>query len=216
MKKFISKSVPCVLAVAVMAFAATAQADMVYSFTQLTNNGAPDVSGQLKVTVSDAGPGKVDFKFTNEGPVQSSITGIYFDDGSLLGISDVTSSAGVSFSQGGAPPNLPGGNLASPAFQTTAGFLATSDAPVNPNGIHNTGNQFATIHFDLLPGMSFNDTIAALADGSLRIGLHIQGFADGRSESYINNGNGVIPAPGALLLVGIGLGCAGALRRRLA
>jgi hypothetical protein len=50
----------------------------------------------------------VGFKFTNTGPVQSSITDIYFQDGlwygSLLGIEQ---SAGVDFAPGATPAHLP-------------------------------------------------------------------------------------------------------------
>jgi hypothetical protein len=41
----------------------------------------------------------VNFLFTNQGPLASSITDVYFDDGTLLGIAGVTNFSGVDFSQ---------------------------------------------------------------------------------------------------------------------
>lgn len=45
--------------------------------------------------------------------------------------------------------------------------------------------------FDLQSGLDCDDVLAALnldgADGGLRIGIHVQGFASGGSESFVNN-----------------------------
>jgi MYXO-CTERM domain-containing protein len=47
----------------------------------------------------------------------------------------------------------------------------------------------------------------------LRVGIHVQGFADGGSEAFINDPP-VVPLPGAALLGVLGLGTAGGLCRR--
>jgi len=164
------------------------------------------------------GSNQVLFVFRNAGPSNSSITDIYFDDGTLLGIASVHNSAGVVFSQGASPGNLPGGNLITPAFVTTAGFSADSDAPVQPNGV-NPG-EYVGILFNLISGQTYADTIAALnlgvsspaTQGSLRIGIHVQGFANGGSESFVHT-----PEPGFYGLLSIGLaGLYFAARRRRA
>lgn len=147
-----------------------------------------------------AGPGanQASFTFFNVGSSAASITDIYFDDGTLLGIASITSSAGVSFSQGATPGNLPAGNNASPPFVATAGFTADSNAPVQPSGV-NPG-EWVTIVFDLQSGGTIADVLAELADGSLRIGVHVQGFASGGSESFVNT---PVPEPSGLSVLAL-------------
>jgi hypothetical protein len=191
-----------------------------YSFTNITNNSAFDAAigeAQLFVEVTDSGA-QVEFTFTNMGPDASSMTDVYFDDGMLLGIASITNTPGlVEFSQFAAPPDLPGGNNAAPPSVTTAGFSADSDPPTQPFGV-NPG-EFLGITFDLQAGGVFDDIVSDLASGALRIGIHVQGYSSGGSESFINNGivdggNGVIPAPGAVVLGCIGVGVVSWLRRR--
>jgi hypothetical protein len=172
----------------------TAQADIGdeqwYSFTISCSNNNPDdvATGmeQLFVRVKDIGNNQVEFYFTNTGPKASSITGVYFDDGELLGIADIINGPGVKFSQGAAPPDLPGGQDCDPPFNVTAGFLADSDPPVEPNGVG--PGEWLIIIFDLKPGKTYSDIIADLGTGALRIGIHVQGFDGGGSESFINDG----------------------------
>jgi hypothetical protein len=190
------------------------EAGPTYSFVNITNSNAADAAigeAQLFVQVNDAGSNRVLFKFTNIGPEPSSITDVYFDDGALLSIFAIEGSAGVEFSQYATPHNLPGGNNVTPHFETTAGFSVDSDPPVQPNGV-NPG-EWLGITFDLQSGGTFTNVIADLASRDLRIGIHVQGFASGGSESFVNNGV-VIPAPGALVLGSIGVGLAGWVRRR--
>lgn len=187
-----------------------------YSFEAITSNSVADTAigeSQLSVVVTNPGGGQVLFTFVNDGPYASSICDVYFDDGTLLGIATIDDSdAGVSFSQLATPGNLPGGNSIVPPFETTAGFLADSDSPVQPMGV-NPGEELGIL-FDLKPGGTFDDVLADLQTGELRIGIHVQGFGDEGSESFVNDG--VIPAPGALLLASIGAGLVGWLKRKQA
>jgi len=185
-----------------------------YSFEAITSNSIADTTigeSQLFVAVSNPGAGQALFTFVNEGPLASSICDVYFDDGTLLGIASIDDSdAGVSFSQLASPPDLPGGNSLVPPFETTAGFSADSDPPVQPMGV-NPGEEMGIL-FDLKPGGTFDDVLAELQSGELRIGIHVQGFADEGSESFVNDG--VIPAPGAVLLASIGVVFVGWLKRK--
>lgn len=183
-------------------------------FYCITNNNPGDCAigeSQLTVTVTDPGAGQVLFHFKNlAGGSASSITDVYFDDGSLLALASVTNGPGVSFSQYASPPNLPGGNNINPPFQVTAGFLADSNPPVQPNGV-NPG-EWLKIYFSLQSGGTFNDVINELGNGQLRIGIHVQGFSSGGSESFVNV---PVPVPAALWLFGSGLlGLVGMAQRK--
>lgn len=200
-------------------FCVEVKAAPTYSFVNITNNDAGNAAigeAQLFVELFDPGSSRVTFMFTNTGPEVSSIADVYFDDGSLLGIASIDDSLpGVEFSQYATPHDLPGKNNVTPPFETTAGFSADSDPPAQPNGVNPL--EWLGITFDLEAGRSFTDIESDLASGELRIGIHVQGFANDGSESFINNGehcNGKIPAPGAVILGGIGIGCVSSLRRR--
>jgi hypothetical protein len=171
-------------------------------FRNITNNCAEDLSGQLKVDVSNGGTldghNTAVFTFTNSGEIASSICDVYFQDGTLLGMSTITPSAGVSFAAPARPGNLPGGNSLTPAFYTTRQFSADSDSPVEPNGV-SSSSEWLRIKFTLLPGKTFSDTAGALANGSLRIGLHVQGIGlASKSDSYVSGTS--VPEPATLTI----------------
>lgn len=182
-------------------------------FDCVTNNNAGNCAigeAQVTVEVTDPGGGQIAFTFRNVGANASSITDVYWDDGTLLSILSITSSAGVNFAEGAMPPNLPGGNDALPPF--VASFSAESQAPAVPQNGVNPGETL-TVTFTLIGGQTFANAIQDLTDGDLRVGIHVQSIiGTGGSEGFVNI---PIPEPGTLALVGSGLlGLAIAGRRR--
>jgi len=200
------------LAAALVALTASPALALQIGFDCLTQNLPGDCAigeSQFTVTLSDQGGGVVRFHFKNWGPQQSVLSEIYFDDGSLLALSAVIDGPGVDFEPDANPPNLPGGENAVPPFQVTEGFLAQSVPSPSMNGAGPT--EWVAIEFTLQGGQTINDVIAQLANGDLRIGIHVISFASGGSESFLNT---PVPEPGTGLLVGAGLLALAARRRR--
>lgn len=203
--------VPALAAAALLATGSTLHADVVLSFYHVTNNNSDATAAgeaQLSVTVGEQ-DGMASFTFENDGPVASSITDIYFDDGTLLDLATIINGPGVLFSVGANPGELPGANAANPPFVTTAGFSADSDAPPTPNGV-NPG-EFVQVLFTLQDAQTIDDVYADLFSGALRVGMHVQGYPGGFSEGFVNEE--VIPAPGSAAAF-LALAAFGARRRR--
>jgi hypothetical protein len=178
----------------------------------VSNNSVTDcaTAGQYSFDVLSVDSNTVSFKFSNAGPSASSITDIYFDDNGLFvpPLSVAASSAGVSFSVNATPGNLPAGNNASPPFVTTVGLSADSDAPAQPNGV-NPG-EWVQLNLDLASGKNFNSVLTDLGNANLRVGIHVQGFAAGGSESFIS----AVPEPQAYLMAFAALGVLTVFGRR--
>jgi hypothetical protein len=203
--KIVSRTLASVVVLASAGLGSAAHADT-FTFDCISNNNAPNCqAGELQLGVEVvAGPaGQAQFIFRNTGSSAASITDIYFDNGTLLGIASVTNGAGVDFSQGASPGNLPGGNSMYPAFQATAGFTADSNPPTQSNGV-NPG-ETVSIFFTLQSGGAFADVIRELYSREIRIGVHVQGFANGGSESFVNLAAVPVPAAAWLLVSGLGL-----------
>lgn len=186
--------------------AVSVQAGPTLGFVGVTNNLVSDVmigEAQMSVTVDDLGSGQVGFLFANNGPDASSICDIYFN-GEILDSIDllIPSGSGVAFSPGAKPGNLPGGK----PIGFSAHLSANSDKPVQPNGV--SPGESLNVIANLSMDYAYEELLAAVENGDLRIGIHVQGFASDGSESFLNNGSGppppVIPVPGAILLAGLG------------
>ena len=170
----------------------------------VTDEAIESISTLLDTDLLDEDPDGVRFIFLNTGSEDISITDVYFDDGSLLDISEVIYDPEVvSFSLGASPSNLPSAGSVDPVFEASDRFLAAdSDPPAYPNGV-NPG-EFLVIDFSLQSLQTFADVVSELTDGRLRVGIHVQGFgSDGDgSESFVNL---PVPAPSSMVLAGFGV-----------
>jgi hypothetical protein len=197
----------------VLICAASARATL-YSFYNITGNSAVNVAtaGQYSVDVTSYSATQVLFTFMNaSGGAASSIQDIYFDDGTLLGIAAlIETPPSVDFDQMVSPPDLPGGETLDPDFVVTQGFAADASTPGPIARGINPGESLGIV-FDLQSGGMLQDVLDELNDGTLRIGIHVQGFANGGSESFVNV---PVPAPAAAGLGALGLLVVGWARRR--
>jgi PEP-CTERM motif-containing protein len=180
-----------------------------FGFGCVTNNLAGDCAigqSQLSVDVTNPGSNRIDFTFHNVGSAASSLAQAYWDDGALASIFSIMGSSGVSFASPATPSNLPGGSSVTPPFVATFSVGANNPAPTN--GV-NPGESL-TVRFNLASGQTFASAIQAIDSGALRIGVHVQSFASGGSEGFVN----VIPEPGTFALLGGGLLSLALARRR--
>lgn len=184
-----------------------------YGFNNITNNNAANAAlGELQLTVVVSeyleADSKIGFQFINAGPADCVITEIYFQDGfgSMDGFVEIDESLEVNnepvvdFKQEDVgnvnPKNLPGGKSINPEFIATAAF---SIEPVNPEPTWGVApEEWVKIVYSLKPGKTYANIIEELENADLRIGIHVQSYADGGSESFIT------PEPASMALLALG------------
>ena len=199
-----------------------AMAAPTYSFECVTNNSIIDAAiGEAQMFVEVSKPFATEqtlFTFYNTGPEASYISDVLFFDGVLLEIAALIDSDET---YGGLAQDLnvdfeEGSNQANDfesKFKLVSGFTVVGDAENDPravNGVH--PGQSLGVLFDLITSGTYDNVLEGLNSGNIVIGIKVQGFESDGSERFTNNG--VIPAPGSILLGSIGVGLVGWLRRR--
>lgn len=239
------KQLVCFLSIFMVILSTAAQAEMnepwwEWGIVENSSFSYQDYAAQLSVNVSDAGTfvengdlyHQALFTFSNDGPYESSITKIYFEDGSLLGLAEVqylddmaidSTESGLDFDRVSDknPPKLPGWSTVDPKFYTTSLFSVNTNNGSN-DGI-NPGESLGLL-YTLQLDKTFDDVMDALFLGmttpdttiprdSLRIGLHIQDVGmDGEySDTLI-----LTPIPPSVMLGMLGMGIAGLKLRKYA
>lgn len=217
-------------------------------FSPITSNNTENIADQLSASaydksqaLTDFGTGfsqintmkdhssdnsgitEVLFTFSNNVGIESSISEIYFDDGTIFDQTDIINSmSGSTAFSGGTikPGELPSGNNLSPAFVATAGFGI--DAQGNPNKGVSSSTDMVGIIIQLQNDVTFTDLQDALVEGTLRLGLHVRSIGSaGGSDSFVNNplnlsnSASAVPLPAAAWLFGPALlAVAGNIRRK--
>ena len=152
---------------------------------------------QLSFTVSEVtGVDGVIFRFENKGELSCSLTDIYFESSlrTLEGILLLDGSDGVTFSQGADPGNMPRWKKVD--FEPTSGMTADSDSPaVSQSGIDNP-DEWLSITVATQAGL--DQICQELDNQDIRIGIHVQAFDDGGSESFIT------PEPVSMAILALG------------
>jgi hypothetical protein len=210
-----------ILIAVVLATATAAQANVTVHFVRNPTWGTNIVGdmaiaeAQIFADVSALVGSQVLFEFHNNGPGKSAVESIYFRDGGLINFAYlidrdyIGGDTNVDFEPGATPPEPPQGGGGWTSF-----FATDADSPPPKWGINNgnpTGDVLGIV-FNLVGGQTLANVEAALANHNLEIAIHVIAFESEGSEWLSNNG--VIPAPGAILLGGIGVGLVGWLKRR--
>ena len=187
-----------------------------FGFTDIPDSDNLDIAENFSGALS-VSKGKVLFTISNIGTTTSFIRQIYWE----FEPDDLLTAGGFSADDSEGIPELGDVNFAwdspinNPPQGNIINFIADLEARADMGGSGKQGVDAGETAAFLFDG-DFNEVLAALNEGSLRIGLHVQGIepTDG-SDSYVNTPPAPVHEPAAMLLLGTGLiGLAGYGRRK--
>ena len=197
------KSLLAVAGVAALSAVSAAPASA-FNFSNIAGGDTPGDAyvNSFSFDVFNLGP-LVLFNIKNSGDAAAPsmfISKVLFDDNGFLSAPSVNVSniGDVEFLGGAGKDQLPqGGN----SFTTDYAFSR------NPGG--NGGAIQGGESFPVSFRGNYNNVIAALSDGTLKIGLHVQGLPNDQSDSYISTSSGNTqdtPEPLTMLAAGAAVG----------
>jgi len=186
-----------------------AQADIIYDFTRITSNAPTNIAGQFSAVLHQVDATHVTFTFYNNIGVSSSVTEVFFDNdpagvlGSRTGMvlhksHEIDEDLNFTLNNA-APPNLPSGLSIIPQFiaETNLGAEATHGHGSEIDHGIDESDDSVELAYSLATGKTWSDLLAAMDNGGLRAGLHVQGI-EGTSDSFIT------PEPATLSLLALG------------
>jgi hypothetical protein len=144
------------------------------------------------------------FNFGSPSASDMFIAGVFFDDNGSLSSSsapwvNVNNFNDVRFSGGASKAQLPQGGK---SFTTDYAFFSD-------NGAGNARAVQAGDKLGLAFAASYNNVMTGLTEGTLKVGLHVQGLPNGASDSYISSSSGNTqdtPEPLTMLAAGAAVG----------
>ena len=196
------KSLLAVVGVAAVSAVSAAPASA-FSFSNIAGGDTPGDAyvNSFTYTVTSQGSA-VRFDIFNSGNNVAApnmfISKVFFDDNGYLSAPSLygTNVGEVSFRGGPSNDQLPqGGN----DFTTDYAFSR------NPGG-GNVGGVPGAESFPVSFRGNYNNIIAALSSGALRVGLHVQGLPNGQSDTFISSNTQDTPEPLTMLAAGAAVG----------